>query len=109
MEPNQVHVVAAAVFRDSEQFIHALESRFASQIIRHVSDGNRLDRIHDDVTLVHRVPATDLYVRIFPDADTALDFPVPYSLAKPFGEHHMNLTSMRSKMSTKSSLTPPPD
>ena len=31
MEPNQVHVVAAAVSCDSQQIIHALEPRFTAR------------------------------------------------------------------------------
>ena len=38
MEPNQVHVVAAAVFCDSQQIIDALEPRFTGQIVRDVGD-----------------------------------------------------------------------
>jgi hypothetical protein len=88
MEPNQIHVVAAAVSCDSQQIIHALEPRFTSQIVRHVGDGNRRNRIHDDVPLVHPVTTTRLYMGTRPDANAASDSLAPYSLAKTFGEHH---------------------
>ena len=55
MEPNQVHLVAAAVSCDLQEIIHAFEPRFASQIGRDVGEGNRRNRIHDDVTLVHPI------------------------------------------------------
>src|SRR2546421_13051512 len=82
MESNQVHVVAAAVSRDSQHVIHAVEPRFTREIVGDVGNGNRRNRIDDDVALVHSVPATDLYVRTRPDANAASDSPPPDSLAK---------------------------
>ena len=93
MEPNQVHLVAAAVSRDSQQIIHALEPRFTGQIVRDVADGDRRNRIHDDVALVHLVATTHLYMETLPDANAASDSPAPDSLAKAFGEHHMEMPS----------------
>jgi hypothetical protein len=89
MEPNQVQLVAASMSCDSQQIIDAVESRFTGQIVRDVGDGNRRNRIHDDVALVHPVTATRLYMRTHPDANTASDSPAPDSLSKAFGEHHM--------------------
>ena len=89
MEPNQVHLVAAAVSCDSQQIIHALEPRFTGQIVRDVCEVNRRNRIHDDVSLVHRVTATHLYVGMLPDANAASDSPIPNSVAKAFGEYHI--------------------
>ena len=92
MKPNQVHVVAAAVFCDLQQIIHALEPRFTGQIGRDVVNGNRGDRIHDDVPFVHTIVTTHFYVGPRPDANAGSDSPVPDSLAKTFGEHHLELT-----------------
>ena len=89
MEPNQVNLVAAAVPRDSQQIIHALEPRFARQIVRDVVDGNRRNRIHHDVALVHPVAPPHLYMRTRPDANGASDSPAPDSIAKTFGEQHV--------------------
>ena len=89
MEPNQVHLVAASVSCDSQQIIHAFEPRFAGQIVRDVGDGDRRNRIHDDVSLIHLVTATHLYTGTFPDTNAAFDYPEPDSRAKTFGEHHM--------------------
>jgi hypothetical protein len=94
MEPNQVHLVATAVFCDSQQIIHALEPRFTGQIVRDVGDGHRLNRIHDDVALIHPVTTTHLYMGPRPDANAASDSPAPDSLAKAFGEHHTDLTQL---------------
>jgi hypothetical protein len=91
MEPNQVHRVAAAVSCDAQQIIYVLEPRFTGQIVRDVGDGNRHNRIHDDVPLVHPVTTTHLYMGTCPDANAASDSPAPDSLAKAFGEHHMEL------------------
>ena len=90
MEANQVHLVAAAVSGNSQQIIHALEPRFTGQIVRDVGDSHRLNRIHDDVTIVHTVTTTHLYMGMRPDANAASDSPAPDSLAKAFGEHHMD-------------------
>jgi len=89
MEPNQVHLVAASVFCDSQQIINAFEPRFAGQIVREVGDGYRRNRIHDDVALIHRVTATHLYMGILPDTNTTFDYPEPDSRAETLGEHHM--------------------
>jgi hypothetical protein len=95
MEPNQVHLVAAAVFCDSQQIIHALDPRFTGQIVGDVADGNRRNRIDDDVALVHPVTTANLYVGTRPDANAASDPPAPDSLAKAFGEHHRDLYTQR--------------
>jgi hypothetical protein len=94
MESNQVNLVTAAVSCDSQHVIHALEPRFTRQIVGDVGDGNRRNRIHDDMTLVHPVATTHLHMRTRPDADGAPDSPAPDSLAKAFGEQHMELTQL---------------
>ena len=94
MEPNQVHLVAAAVSCDSQQIGDGGESRFTGQIVRDVGDGNLRNRIHDNVALVYRVTTTYLYTRTLPDANAAFDSPEPDSHAKAFGEHHMESPPM---------------
>src|SRR5947199_9624652 len=93
MEPNQVHLVAAAVSCDSQQIIHALESRFTGQIVGDVGDGNRRNRIHDDMAVVHPVTTTHLDMWTRPDANAASDSSAPMSLAKSFAEHHRESTN----------------
>ena len=88
MKPDQVDVVAATVFGDSQQILHALESRLTGEIIGDVADRHRRDRIDDDVAVVHRVAATHLDVRAHPDANAASDAPAADALAKLFGEDH---------------------
>ena len=88
MEPNQIHLVAAAVPCDAQQFIHTLESGFTGQIVRDVGDGDRRNRIHDDVALLHAVTTADLYMGTRPDANAASDSPALDSLTKAFREHH---------------------
>lgn len=88
MEPNQVHLVAAAVPCHLQQIIDAFEPRFARQIVCDVPDGNRRNRIDDDLAVVHLVTTADLYVGSLPDANAAPDSPPSNSLAKAFGEHH---------------------
>ena len=94
MEPDQVHVVAAAVLCDSQQIINALEPGLAGQIVRDVAEIDLRNRIHDDVTVVHPVTTTHLYVRTRPDANAASDPAAPDSLAKTFGELHLEPSRM---------------
>ena len=89
VEPNQIHVIAAAVSCDPQQIIHALESRFTGQVVCDIGDVNRRNRIHDDVAVVHRVATTHLDMGTRPDANAASDSTPPDSLAKAFGEHHV--------------------
>lgn len=107
MEPNQVHLVAAAVSCDSQQIVRALESGFTRQIVRDVGEGNRRNRIDDDVTLVHRVTTTHLDVGTRPDANAASDSPTSDSLAKAFGEHHMG-TSLNGHRSSSVTMSRQP-
>src|SRR6185436_1693015 len=89
MEPNQVHVVAAAVSCDSQQISDGGEPRFTGQLVRNVGDGNLRNRIHDNVALVHLVTTTYLYTRTLPDANAAFDSAEPDSQAQAFVEHHI--------------------
>jgi hypothetical protein len=91
MKPNQVSLVAAAVPRHLQQVIHALEPRFASQIVGNVGHCDRFDRVHDDVPVVHLVTAAHLHMRTRPDANAASDSPASDSLAKALGEYHVGL------------------
>ena len=80
---------------NSHQVVHAVEPRLLCQIVRDFIDGNRLNRIHDDVTFVHLVTTTYLDLKTLPDADGASDSPAADSLAKALGEHHVNLSDGR--------------
>ena len=71
MEPNQVHPVAFAMSRHLQQIVHAVESRLTGQIERDVVDGDRRDRVDDDVAVLHRVATTDLHMRPRPDIVSA--------------------------------------
>jgi hypothetical protein len=88
MESDQVHLLPAAVFCDSQQVLHTLEARFTGQIVGDVCKVNRRNRVDDDVTVVHRITTTDLDMRTRPDAHAAPDSPPPDSLPKTFSEHH---------------------
>ena len=88
MEPNQVGLVAFAVPCDLQEIVNAVESGLAGQIVRDVVDGNRRNRIDDDMSIVHRVAAAHLDLEPRPYADAAFDPPAPDPVAKSFGEHH---------------------
>lgn len=89
MESDQVNFFSVAVSCDPQQIIHAFEPRFTSQIVRDVGDGNRRNRLHDDVALVHTIATSHLYVGTRPDTNAASDSPESDPLAKAFGKYHM--------------------
>lgn len=91
MEPNEVHILTAAVLRDSQQVLHTAEPGFTREIICDVFERDRLNRVHDDVAVVHAVAAADLHVRPRPDADRAPDASAPDSLSKVSGKLHCDL------------------
>src|ERR1051325_1049110 len=95
MEVNQVHLVTAAVACDWQQILHALEARFAGQIVAHVGHANWHNRIHDNRALFHPVTTTHLYLRSRPDANATGDVAAPDPLAEAFGKHHMEPQSER--------------
>ena len=89
-EPNQEHLVAGAVFCDSQQIIHAFEPGFTREIVRDVADPDRSDRIDDDVAVIHPVTTTYLDMGTGPDSDSASYSPASYSLSKGFSEKHLS-------------------
>ena len=88
MEPNQVHVVTAAVFRSLEQVVDAREARLTRQIMSDVFETHRHDRVHHDLPVVHAVVTALLDVGPRPDANAAPDPSPSNSLAKSAGKHH---------------------
>src|SRR6185503_3099705 len=88
VESNQVDIVAAAVFRRFEQVLHTVETRFARQVVGDIRESNRLDRIDDNVPLVHSVTTTLFHLGPHPDADRASDPAASNALAKALGEDH---------------------
>src|SRR5262245_50211957 len=89
MEPNQVHLVTAAMLCYLQQVIDAFEPGFPSEVWGDVGDGYRRHRTYDDVALVHSITTSDLYARTLPDANAAFDSPEPDSHAKALVEQHM--------------------
>ena len=94
MEPNQVDVVAAAVFGSFEQIVHRAKTRLARQIIGDLGDTNRHDRIYHDVSFVHAIATTHLDMGTRPDANAAPDPSASNSFAKMLGEHHDESNAM---------------
>jgi hypothetical protein len=90
VKSNQVRLVTAAMFRDSQQFSHALEPGLTREVVRDATDGDGLNRIHDDMPVVHPVPATHLDMGLHPDANRASDSALSNALAKALGEQHRN-------------------
>ena len=88
MEPNHVHLVAAAVLRDAQQIVDAIEAGFPRQVVCQVVRAHRLNRVHDDVAVVHAVATANLHVRSGPDANAAPDPAAANPFTKVFRELH---------------------
>jgi hypothetical protein len=71
-----------------QQVLGAGETGFARQFIADIRPGNRGDRIHDHVPLVHAVSSANFDVKSLPDPDRAPDPSASNSFAKPLGEDH---------------------
>jgi hypothetical protein len=88
MEPDQINVPAAAVFRNLEEVNDTCEAGLLRQPRSDVRETDGQNRIHLYRTLFHAVVTANLYVGTSPDPDAASDLPVPNALAQTFGEHH---------------------
>src|SRR5262249_44519002 len=88
MKPNQIHVIATAVFSNLQQIIHGVKARFLGKIVCDIRNGNLINRIDDDVAFFHWVTTADLNFGTLPDANTAFDSAEPDTHAELFSEHH---------------------
>jgi hypothetical protein len=71
MKPDEVDIVATAVFRGPEQILHAEKSGFPSQVARDVSQPNGHDGVHDNLTVIHAIATSLFDVRPRPDTNAA--------------------------------------
>jgi hypothetical protein len=88
VEPNQVDIIAVTMTRGFEQVLGAVETRLARKFIGDLRPLNRVNRVHDNMPLVHWVSAAHLDVEPLPDPDTAPDPSASNALTKAFGEDH---------------------
>ena len=88
MEPDQVDVPTAAVFRDLKEILHVRESGLLREIVGDVGETNPFDRIHDNLSIAHSIAAAWLDVGVRPDADAARDPSASNSFAQLFRELH---------------------
>lgn len=86
VKSNQECLVPLAVSGDGQQFLDAGKSGLTREIVRNVALPNRLDRVDDNLALVHAVTTADFHVRARPDPDRASDSTAPDPFAKVFGE-----------------------
>src|SRR5689334_12627654 len=76
------------MLRDFEQILDRFEPRFAGQFARDVRFADLLDRLDEDLALVHWIPAAGLDVGVLPDADAAADPSAADALSEAFCEDH---------------------
>lgn len=89
VEPNEVNVLASAVFRDFQKIENTKESGSLGQLGCDIREPDGFDRIHFDFSFyVHRITSPYLDVRASPDADAAGDVSPPYPFPQSFGENH---------------------
>ena len=88
MKPDQVNVLAMTMARNCQQVIDALETGFTRQIVGNVFQANLIDRIDDDVTVIHLVTVPNFDVRTSPDTNAAPDSSPSNSLTKALCEDH---------------------
>ena len=86
MKPDQVDVLTPAVFGNLHQRVHALETRFAGEVMGDVTFGDLLDRIDDDRPIVHDIAAADLDARTHPDTDGTPDSATPDAVTQLLSE-----------------------
>src|SRR5579859_1902785 len=90
VEPDQINILAPAMFRHFEQIQNAKESRLPRQLRRNIWKPDRLNRIDFNLAFLHPVSPAHSHAGTHPDPHTASDLPATYSLAQPFSERHEN-------------------
>src|SRR5690242_14612182 len=88
VEPDQINILAPAVFCDLEQIQNAKESRLASQFGCNIREADLLNRINLNFAFLHSISPAYVDARTHPDSHAASDFSAAYALAEPFREHH---------------------
>jgi hypothetical protein len=81
MKPDEIDLVATAVFRGPEQILHAEKSGFPRQVAGDVSQANGYDGVHDNLTVIHAIATSLFDVRPRPDTNAASDSTASDSLA----------------------------
>jgi hypothetical protein len=88
MKPDEIDLVATAVFGSAEQILHAEKAGFPRELARDVSQANWHDGVHDNMPIVHAIPTSHFDVRPRPDANAASNSAASNSLAKALREYH---------------------
>ncbi len=91
MEANQINILAFTVLGDLEKIDDSQEPRLARQGWGDIRKTDRLDRIHFDLTFFHSVTFADCDVGTRPYPDAASDVSSTNSVAKAFGERHVEI------------------
>src|SRR5688572_30228420 len=95
MEPDQVHVLAAAVLRHLQQVDEAGEARGPRELRRDVGQRDPLDRVDLDRAFAERVASADLDARALPDAHAARDLAAADAVVQALREGQRTVTSTR--------------
>src|ERR1700741_3561841 len=88
MKADQINIVALAVLGCFQEVDHAVEARLARQLRGDIRETDRLDRVHFDLTLFHRIADADRDARPHPYSDAARNLSAPNSAAQTPGEEH---------------------
>ena len=88
MEPDQIDVFTATMFRDLEKVVDIFETRSSRQVRGDVGHADRANRIHFDLAFIHGVATANFDVGILPDPDTAGDGASTHAFPEPLRKHH---------------------
>jgi hypothetical protein len=88
MEADQIDILAFAVLGNLEQVDNTQKPRLSRQFRSDIGKTDGLDGIDFDLAFFHTVPGAGFHVWTRPYPHNASDLPLANSLAKPFGEHH---------------------
>jgi hypothetical protein len=65
-----------------------VKTRLTRQVVSDIRKANGVNRVHDNLSLVHAVAMTCLDLGPYPDTDAASYPAASNSFAKTFSEHH---------------------
>jgi hypothetical protein len=91
MKPDQVDILAAAMFRNLEEVDQTLEAGFTRELRGDIRKTNGLNGIDFDLAFVHRIAAANPDAWTYPDANAARDVAAPHAIPKTFREDHRGI------------------
>jgi hypothetical protein len=86
VEADEKNPLPAAMLCDFQQIEHPQEAGLARQLRRDVRETDRFDRVHYDLSTIHRIAPAHSDVRTQPEAHAARDIPISDTFTQALGE-----------------------